>query len=589
MRGRLPVGVVLAVALCALAGVALAGGAAATPTDSGTAAETPDLATQAMGVLADDHVGECAASAPSDYEDPDGGTADTVGWVEGYWYNEPVSVTPSDGFNQTELTQITKRTAARVEALRCLTYEEGIPPLETVTRDEYRSDVVEAFDEEVTAEGALYENAQMATRLSVGTEVDAIQEQIDAQTAFPAAFYDTEEKYMAFVSESDTVEGLSQPILAHELTHALQDQYFNLTEVFEEPTNDRYLSSAGVVESDADFTEGFYRENCQAGAWPQECIIPQPEQPDIPNYALFVNDFAVYNFPIIEATYDESGFEGVNDLFGNWPTTTTEAINPELYGEFERADLSAADQSAEGWRRLQSGNLTYNTVGQAGITAMFVAPTFETQGGVTLIDDIRDFQPARGEFDYGIPETQGWQNDRLYGYADGENQTAGVWVSAWETEDDATEFAETYESLIEHRDGSLADGYENVYTFEDSEAYDMAAAIDQSGDQVTIVTAPSIEELTAVHESVELQESTGSDDGTDDGSDDGTDDGSDDAMDDGSDDSMDDGSDDSMDDGSDDGGANESSDDSDDSGPGFGLLAGAVALLALALTAWRRR
>jgi hypothetical protein len=557
MTRRPLIGVVLVVALFALAGVALAGTAAATPTTAGAATETPDLATQQTGVLADNHVGECAADAPSDYEDPAGNTSEVVGWVEGYWYNEPVAVTPEDGFNQSELERLTKRTAARVEALRCLTYEEGIPPLETVTRDEYRSDVVEAFDKEVTAEGTLYENAQFATRLSVGTEVDAIQEQIDAQTAFPAAFYDTEEQYMAFVSDTETVEGLSQPILAHELTHALQDQYFNLTEVFQEPTNDGYLSSAGVVESDADFTEGFYRENCQASAWPDECIIPQAEQPDIPNYALFLNDYAVYNFPIIEATYEESGFEGVNDLFGNWPTTTTEAINPELYGEFEPADLSVADQSADQWRRLQSGNLSYNTVGQAGMTAMLVAPSIETGGAVTLIDNIRDFRPARGEFDYGIPETQGWQNDKLYGYANGENQTAGVWVSTWETEDDATEFAETYESLIEYRDGSRADGYENVYTFENSEEYDMAAAVDQNGDRVTIVTAPSIEELTAVHESVELQESTGADDDTDNGSTDGD--------------------------------SNETSDDSDDSGPGFGLLAAVMAVLAVAMVSWARR
>ena len=77
------------------------------------------------------------------------------------------------------------------------------------------------------------------------------------------------------------------------------------------------------------------------------------------------------------------------------------------------------------------------------------------------------------------------------------------------------------------------------------------------------MTAPTVEELTAVHEDIELQESDDSDDGTDDG--------------------MDDDSEDNTSDGDEDDGS------SDDDGAGFGLVVAALALLAVALSAWTRR
>jgi len=532
MSRRIPVSILLTVALFALAGTAGAAGTA----DGGDAvlAEQP--------VLADEHVDDCAATPPEDHADPDGDSSEVVGWVEGYWYNEPVALTPDDGFNQTELERLSKRTAARVEALRCLTYEE-IPPLQSVSREEYQDDLEQTFEEEVTAEGELFANAQLATRLTVGQNEDAIQTQIETRAAAPAAFYDTEEEYMAFVTDDDTVEDLDQTTLAHELTHALQDQHFNLAEVFEEPTNDRYLSSAGVVEGDADLVQELYRENCGDG-WNDECLIPeQGEPPEVPNWSLLLNQLSLYEFPLVDSTYDSEGLEGVDDLFGAWPNTTTETINPDLYESFEPADVTVEDQSSGDWRRVQSGNLSYETVGQAGMTAMLMAPTYGSGGVEAVISDPSEFQPEAGVIDYGITETQGWQGDKLYGYADGENRTAGVWESTWETETDAEEFASGYEALAEYRDGALADGYENVYTFEDSESYEMAAAIQQDGETVTIVTAPTVEELTAVHEDIELQESDGDED----------------------------------------------DESSDDDGAGFGLVVAALALLAVALSAWTRR
>lgn len=150
----------------------LAVGAIAVPgTASPQSPETP------TSTLASDHVYECAATPP------DGDTEDVVGWVDGFWYNEPVEIEDPDELTEDELEDLIARTAARVEALRCLTFAE-VPPAEMVTREEYQADLESFYEEEVTAEDADFYNAQFAALLMVGTEEDAINELIENQAAF---------------------------------------------------------------------------------------------------------------------------------------------------------------------------------------------------------------------------------------------------------------------------------------------------------------------------------------------------------------------------------------------------------------------
>lgn len=412
--------------------------------------------------------------------------------------------------------------------------------------------------EQISPEGKHYESAQYAARLTIGTEVNTTEELIAAQTAFPAAFYLPSEQYMAVVTDDETVEDLNQATLAHELVHALQDQHFDVAAVFEEPTNDAYLSSAGVVETDAQFFQQQYQQNCAVDAWSSECFLPTQQQPpEVPNWAITLNQQFQYTLPLIEARYQEGGTEAINDLFGNYPETTTETIYPDRLGNFETAGIDVPDRSSSAWRRVQSGNLSYNTVGQAGLTAMLVAPYYEANSDPGIISEFAEFMPQRGVLDYGIPETDGWRGDELYGYANGANETAAVWELAWANATEAEEFADSYRSLIEYRGGALADGYRNVYTFADSEEYDMAAAVERTDDRVRIVTAPSVNDLTAVHESISLQTTDGSDDSGDG---------------------------DSTDSDGTDGADNQSQEDdqsSDGSGPGFGLFAAALAVLAV--------
>ena len=497
-------------------------------TATGAGFKSPETAT----TLASNHVAGCAAEPPGDLTDPEGDTGDVVGWVDGYWYSEPVEVS-GPTLTEAELDQLLARTAARVEALRCLTFGQ-LPPVEMQTRDEHRSEIESQFISELTPADRAFENARLATTLVAGQSVDAVELQLESQTAAPAAFYRIEADSIGFITDDpDSIE-LDEVNLAHELTHALQDQQFELESVFEQPTSDRFASSLAVVEGDATLVQNQYTQNCQAdqaGTWVGSCISGSDGQaPDSPppSWGLTLERLAAYNAPLVEETYNSSGWDGVNSLFEGYPRSTVETMYPDRYGEFEPTLPTVADRSNGAWDRITLENRSDDVLGQHTLTAILMAPVYETNGTTQIIDpDQFLVGPAGTEVDYGHPATDGWRGDRLYGYTDG-SDTAGVWALAWENSDDAESFAEDFLDLAEYRGATPAEGYENVYTFTDSQEYNMTLGLERDGDRILVVTAPTVDELTNVHstfEAVPTDNGTGADDRTDDGSggaDDGT-------------------------------------------------------------------
>jgi len=496
--GRRQTVLVLAVAVLAVLFVAAAG---ATALDTGDTPHTAESSTGFDTTLADGHVDECAAEPPDDFADPEGGTSETIGWVDGYWYNEPLDI---DGelenpLTDEELEELVPRTAARVEALRCLAFEE-VPPIQSTTYDERLAEFEEDF-EDVDDEYRDFSNAQMKAKLLVDTEEDAIDVEAQQQAGFAVAYYDIGESYMGFVVDEPGEFEINQGTLAHELLHALQDQHFDILEPFQRGTNDGFVAALSVVEGDATVLDEMYEDNCMAGEWEESCLEFIPEQEDPANWGDTVNLLAAYNTPLVAQAYEDEGWDGVNDLLETYPNSTIEAIYPDQYGEFEKQELSVSDESADEWNRIEVDGQSYDVVGQQGLLGILLAPTYES-GGLSNVVNIDRFLQAHpgGELQYDHPAVNGWQGDNFFGYVSDDGDRAGVWKTAWENEEEAATFASSYEDLIDARGGSLAEGYGNVYTFDDADGWDMAIALEHDDDRFWIVTAPTVDALSDVHD-----------------------------------------------------------------------------------------
>jgi hypothetical protein len=557
---------------------------------SGHGISSLESSSDAGSTTADNHVPECAANPPDDFTDPEGGTSETIGWVDGYWYNEPLDIEGEleNPLSESQVDDLIARTAARVETLRCLTLEQ-VPSFGTSTLEEQIAQSQQRYAD-ISQERRNFLNAQMQTMLLVGTERDAVEIQAQQQGSFGIAYYFPGQDRMMFIVEERGEIRIDETTLAHELVHALQFQNIDLSGSYGRTTNDESIAGRTTIEGDASLVDQLYEQRCDE--WDNECLRFEPDVPEPANWGQYVSSYTPYSTPLVAETKQEEGWEGVNELLESPPESTLEAIYPERYGEFERANVTVQDQSKGDWQRVETPlqrNPNYDIMGQQGVVGMLVAPNYE-QGSVIADAGLFFEEHAGGQLNYDIPSARGWRGDKLYAYTfdspyvnDSEGR-GSVWKTAWENASEATEFRGAYEELIEFRNGQQSEDYQNVYTFEQAENYTMALGLEQREDRLTIVTAPTVEDLTEIHD-IELVEApeptpTPTPEGTPTGEGSGTDG-----------DGMAGGQTNGTDTETSDRGVSATATEtaSDDSGAGFGIVVGALAFAVTALLAYRRK
>jgi len=587
----------LLVLLLAFAGLAIV----ALP--AGAASDTTEVSSQE-----DDLIQECAAEPPADFSDPAGGN-EVIGWVDGYWYSEPLDINVTDGLNQDELVTLSARTAARFEAMRCIAATEGVPPVDIQTRDEFQESQ-STFYENIPQKDRLADNAIFETMLMISSEENSSDLREANRGEVVGGFYNFEQDRIVVVSDTPESLQIDEEVLAHEIGHAVQDQQFNLSQ-YERPTTDIDKGILGLIEGDVDLIEYRYLQACDEGRWEQPCATQESDDEgddsgDLPSWGLYFQSFQPYNDgpAFIQQLLNEEfngDWEQVNAMYDDPPRSALYSVFPETYEEVELADVEVPDRSTDDWERITfNGSVNYDTVGVASISAMFKTPTYETGGnfeGIYAIEDILNTGPSGAIDDfkplnYDHPETEGWRDDKIYTYRNDANETGAVWKLEWTSEEAMQPFIDGYEELVNFRGGEPVEGYEYTYTFGEDSEYDMVLTLVPDGNQVTIVKAPSVDELTNVHD-VDLVESENNTDDNPDDTNDGTDnsDDTDDSDDTDNSDSTDDSGGESDD--RDSGTGNDSNDDSDDSaddgGAGFGVAAGLLAALLVTLVGVRRR
>ena len=540
-RTRIFVGVLALCLLVVTAGMVAADGGPDTGSTAEPTEASVDAATlETFDAADEDLVHECAETPPDDFADPPESN-DAIGWVDGYWYNEPIDIDASDGLTRDELAELSARTAARFEAMRCLPFEE-IPRVDVITREEFAEETADQYAD-VDEETRLYDNAQLATMLLIGTDEDSIDVRQQDRAATVGGYYNFNEKRIVVVSDNPDELLIDEQILAHELGHAVQDQHFDLAQ-YTRDTSDLDRGKLGIIEGDVHRIEHEYLQYCEQDLWTDECVTePIDEEPEAPpNWGLYLKEFQPYSDgpSFAEYVYEEGGWDAVDAVYDDMPETAVEIIYPERYGEFEPADLDLEDRTGDEWERLQpDGGPGYNVIGQSGITAMFVEPAYDQSNPDEFISqqNFVNFDPVTGEIDpqnplnFDQPESNGWAADELHVFRNEANETATIWKTAWEDDAEGDRFARTYDELVESRGGERVDGYAHTYEFDADTGFEMALTLVPEGDRVWIQTAPTVDDLTDVDTDLELVDADASriaeqdDDGEeDDGADNGDDD-----------------------------------------------------------------
>lgn len=435
--------------------------------------------------------------------DPDD---DAAGWVDGYWYNESVDVNPDNGLNNSELEVVVSRSMARVEHIRDLQFDERVP-VNVISRQEYQQ---KQANRTTGDDLALLDNVQYEALFMIDEETDSVSVHKENRGSSVLGYYSPSDNEIVVVTGNETAVHIDELTLGHELVHALQDQQFNLSQ-YNRRTIDGSNADSGLVEGDAKYVEKKYEEHCKA-EW--DCVEDAPSEENQNSELANMGPYLIMYQPysdgpsFVKSVHEQGGWDAVNALYDDPPASTSQVIHPDRYGDTEPVNVDVPDRSNDKWERhTVDGRPDYGVFGEAAIFAKFMYPAYDSEGQTQLVPfeeffnrdengDLDSFDPL----DFDSQYSSGWAGDKMFVYTNDANETAYVWKTAWQTESDAANYVDGYKQLLEYRNAEPAEGHERTWVIPDDKPFSGAYHVEQRGDTVVVVHAPSVSELDAVHE-----------------------------------------------------------------------------------------
>ncbi|MFB6148436.1 MAG: Hvo_1808 family surface protein [Halobacteriales archaeon] len=467
--------------------------------------------------------GETAVATPHTTDRPDPET-DTIGWEDGYWYNESISVNRSDGLSEADLEIVVARAMARVEVVRQLEFKKRVP-VTIISRETFRERNAGYFANAST-EDRLHQNTKFEALFMVGESTNTIEVQQQNRGSSVLGYYDYQNERIVIVSEDTESPQMNEITLAQELFHAIQDQYFNLSN-YSRLTEEENNAVNGIVEGDGNYVDYLYNQRCDSGSW-GNCLMPQGERSgggDLANVGIYLIGFQPYSDgPAFVANIkDREGWEGVNAVYDDPPDSTEQTIHPEKYRTDPPQEVTIENRSSGEWRVLDLNNsIDYAEFGEAGIFSMFWYASYEAtqrsgspESVVVSYRGLFNTQPGGSldpldPYNYTSRYSAGWDGDRLVPYVTNTsaitNETGYVWKIAWDSPRDAEEFYAGYQRLLEYHEAEQV-GI-NTYRLPADSEFNDAIHVIVEGDTVTIVNAPTVTDLSKVNSRVVVRTPT---------------------------------------------------------------------------------
>lgn len=484
--------------LTVVAGCAQAPQTQPSPTETPTPTEPPPTAPHPSPTTAEPTT---VATGPT--PEPTG----ILGVEDGIAHSDPLPwVNATDGLNRSELRAVVSRSMARVEHLRRIEFDFDVP-VEVISRTAFRA---EYLDDAVDTERRTFDNGKFEALFLVGETEDSIAAQRSNLGSAVLGFYDSRDGRIVIVSNRENV-AISEPVLGHELVHALQYHVFNASR-YGRSTMDESNAISALLEGDARHLDRQYGEMCRAN-W--SCVQPRAAfgtgsgGGGIPHFGLYYLRYFPYSDgPVfIDRFRRTGGLERVNALYADPPASAEQVITPAKYGNDSPTPVYVLDRSSVEWSRVRPTNRTpHGTVGQVGIAAMFAWPTFHSRAGLIVSSgDLinRDGDRLRGvdPFEYGFAFAQGWDGDTLWIHRNESGDLGYVWRIVWDSPDDAREFAVGYRQLLEHWGAERVEGRTDTWRIPENEStFSDAFALRVEHNRITIVNGPTVDQLDGIHD-----------------------------------------------------------------------------------------
>ncbi|MBN1887987.1 MAG: hypothetical protein JW850_08345 [Thermoflexales bacterium] len=347
----------------------------------------------------------------------------------------------------------------------------------TLTPDELRERMQRELEQEWPPEEARKYALTLAAFDLMHPDTDLYQLYLDLLSEQVVGLYDTDTKELYVVADGK-IGVLGRMILAHELTHALQDQHYDLNalgygeQVRGELDSEHMSGIVGLVEGDASLLQSMYMRTFSALDWAR--LGWEYAQLDMDTLESAPEALtAGLTFPYQEgqrfvvSLYESGGWAAVDAAFARPPQSTEQILHPERYRAGDRPRLVAlpplTDTLGAGWQFVDE-----DIMGEF-YTRLHLSPQ---TGSLAAAE-----------------AAEGWGGDRYAVYSH-ESQAALLlaWRTVWDNETEADQFVEEYKRYLDDvagHEANLAQADRACWQLPDQ-----YRCLVWSADRVTVVRGP---------------------------------------------------------------------------------------------------
>ena len=322
----------------------------------------------------------------------------------------------------------------------------GLEPtadVEPVTIDE--TQLLENLEAEIDAEQSPEEMAlaeDVLVTLGLIPEGSSIRQlTLDLLAGQVAGYYSPDRDELFVVSRTgQTVGPVERVTYAHEFTHQLQDQNFDLgsLDTTSVDQSDRALAQLALIEGDAVWAQTVWLQQNLTGAELGELLAASLDPEAIAalqNAPAYLRETSLFPYQdglgLVQRLIADGDYDAVNAAFSDAPDSTEQVIHPDKYAQREapievRIPNGIAGAVGSGWSEA-----VRDTLGE------LILRVWLTEHGVEGPGMLQSCQPD-------IPAcraTDGWGGDRLVLLRADGGSLAVALKTTWDSDDDALEFA----------------------------------------------------------------------------------------------------------------------------------------------------
>ncbi len=347
---------------------------------------------------------------------------------------------------ETRASELAEQILPRVQELRALEFKRTVP-IEVIDDDEAREYMRRRF-QEFLSPGELEQLQRAYALLGLIPEgLDIMKTFLDVLREQAGGFYDPDSG--SFYVLDDIPESMGPMVIAHELTHALEDQHFDLDKRLHEveEDDDRLFARSAIHEGSAVLVMSLYTAqaiiNGELDAKSIEAFadsevvqmetleaLPVVFQRQLMAPYLIGSSFLVRGnmmqlmsggFPVAD----------VDRVYGEPPESSEQILHPPKYWDPDQRDdpqaielAGAGEALGRRWRKQYAG-----TLGELTLGVIVGAPTPLRQGAAQSGDR------------WTNAAASGWDGDRFELWSKGKSAVV-LLATVWDSADDAREFAD---------------------------------------------------------------------------------------------------------------------------------------------------